>query len=341
MDKKQIHKRKDDHMRINAEENVQSTISSGLEHFYFDHQTLPELDLVQIDTTMTIFKKKQNAPIFISSMVGGTKGASELNFLFARTAQAFGIGMGIGSLRIGLQDPQRMRYFALRSVAPDILLMANIGAIQLNNAVSPDDCRKLVEQIGADGLILHLNPLQEALQPEGDTNFSGLLQKIEKLCHSLEVPVIVKEVGWGISEKAARQLQGTGVAAVDVAGAGGTSWAEVEKHRLSSQSSKAIAEAFRDWGISTAQSIQNVRRHARGIQVFASGGLNNGVDVAKCLALGADYCGFAGKFFRAAIHSEELLQEAVQEVIQGLKICMFAAGAADIDALQKTTLRQR
>ncbi len=341
MDEKKIYKRKNDHIRINSEKDVSSAISTGLENFYFDHQALPEINLTQIDITTTIFNKKQKAPIFISSMIGGTRDSLELNYRFARTAQELGIGMGTGSLRIGLQNPEQMQYFNLRSVAPDILLLANIGAIQLNNSVSPDDCKKLVDQIGANGLILHLNPLQEALQPEGDTNFAGLLKKIENLCRHLDMPVIVKEVGWGISEHTAQQLQGTGIAAIDVAGAGGTSWAEVEKHRLESESDRNIAASFRDWGISTVQSIQNVKKNTTGIQIFASGGLKSGVDVAKCLALGADYCGFAGGLFKAAVHSEERLHETVLEIIKGLQICMFVAGVHDISTLKKTTLRQR
>jgi len=341
MGQNKINQRKDDYFRINSEENVQSTLTSGLEHFYFDHQALPELNLEEIDTAITIFNKQQSAPIFISSMVGGTKESAELNRLFAHVAQVLGIGMGIGSLRIALQEPEQMQYFKVRSIAPDILLFANIGAVQLNYSVSAEDCRRLVEQIGADGLILHLNPLQEALQPEGDTKFSGLLKKIEFLCRKLEVPVIIKEVGWGISERVARQLQGTGVAAIDVAGAGGTSWAEVERFRLKDNSSRELAASFREWGISTAQAILNVKKNTRGIKIFASGGLQNGVDVAKCLALGADYCGFAGVFFRAARQSEQSLHDKILAIIQGLRVCMFVAGAANIAELKKITLKQR
>ncbi|RJQ40089.1 MAG: type 2 isopentenyl-diphosphate Delta-isomerase [Anaerolineaceae bacterium] len=341
MNEKKIYKRKDDHIQINSEKDVSSSLSTGLENFYFDHQALPEFDLIQVDTTTEIFHKTQRAPIFISSMVGGTQDSLELNLRFARTAQEFGIGMGLGSQRIGLQHPGQMRFFNLRSQAPDILLFANIGAIQLNNSVTPDDCKKLVDQTGADGLILHLNPLQEALQPEGDTNFSGLLKKIETLCHHLDIPVVIKEVGWGISARTARQLEGTGIAAIDVAGAGGTSWAEVEKYRLESESARNIAASFRDWGISTAQSIVNVKENTVGMRIFASGGLSSGVDVAKCLALGADYCGFAGKFFKAAVDSEESLRETVLEIIKELQICMFAAGTMNISALKKTMLRQR
>ncbi len=341
MNEKKIHIRKDDHIRINTEEDVSSAVVQGLGEFYFEHQALPEIDLDQVDLSTIIFKKKQNAPIFISSMVGGTQEAHELNMRFAREAQAQGIGMGIGSLRIGLQHPEQMQYFKLRTAAPDILLLANIGAVQLNNSVTVDDCRKIIDQTGADGLILHLNPLQEALQQEGNTNFSGLLKKIEQLCNQIDVPVLVKEVGWGISERAARQLAGTGIAAIDVAGAGGTSWAEVEKYRMETQTERNIASSFRDWGISTAESIENVKNASPKLSIFASGGLRNGVDAAKCIALGADYCGFAGMFFRAAVQSEEKLHETILEVIREMQICMFAAGVPDIPALKKSVIRKR
>ncbi len=341
MNEKKIHIRKDDHIRINTEEDVSSAVVQGLGEFYFEHQALPEIDLDQVDLSTTILGKKQNAPIYISSMVGGTHEAHELNMRFAREAQALGIGMGIGSLRIGLQHPEQMQYFKLRTAAPDILLLANIGAIQLNNSVTVDDCRKIIDQTGADGLILHLNPLQEALQQEGNTNFSGLLKKIEQLCNQIDVPVLVKEVGWGISERAARQLAGTGIAAIDVAGAGGTSWAEVEKYRMETQTERNIASSFRDWGISTAESIENVKNASPKLSIFASGGLRNGVDAAKCIALGADYCGFAGMFFRAAVQSEEKLHETILEVIREMQICMFAAGVPDIPALKKSVIRKR
>ena len=341
MNDKKIHIRKNDHIRINAEEDVSSAVAKGLGKYYFEHQALPEIDLDQVDLSTSIFGKKQKAPIFISSMVGGTEEAHELNLRFASQAQVMGIGMGIGSLRIGLQHPEQMQYFKLRKAAPDILLLANIGAIQLNNSVTVDDCKKIIDQTEADGLILHLNPLQEAFQKEGNTNFSGLLKKIEQLCRQIEAPIVVKEVGWGISERAARQLAGTGIAVIDVAGAGGTSWAEVEKYRMETQTEQNIASSFRDWGISTAESIENVKKAAPKLSVFASGGLQGGVDVAKCIALGADYCGFAGKFFRAGVQSEEKLHEVILEVVKELQISMFAAGISDISALKKIKLKRR
>lgn len=341
MNEKQINERKEDHIRINAEEDITSLITNGLDDYYFDHQALPELDLDDVDITTTIFGKKQNAPIFISSMVGGSPESYEINLRFARAAQKYRIGMGVGSQRIGLALPDTMRYFNIRSEAPDILLFANIGAIQLNNSVTTHDCVKLVDEIGANGLILHLNPLQEALQLEGNTNFAGLLNKLEKLCSTINVPVVVKEVGWGISGRTAKYLNDAGVAAIDVAGAGGTSWSEVEKYRLKDDISRNVAASFHDWGISTAQSILNVKENTNDLIIFASGGLRSGIDVAKCIALGADYCGFAGKLFRAAVISEEKVNDTVEEIMRGLQLSMFAAGTGTISLLQKTTLRKR
>ena len=341
MNKKIIHTRKEDHIRINNEEDVQSGVANGLDAFYFSHQALPELDLAEIDTSVQVFLKRQQVPLFISSMVGGTEQSFELNSRLARAAQHFGMGMGIGSQRITLQHPETNPFFDVRKFAPDVNLFANLGAVQLNNSVSPDDCKRLVEEIGADALILHLNPLQEALQSEGNTNFSGLLKKIEQVCELLPYPVIVKEVGWGISGETARQLQRAGVAAIDVSGAGGTSWSEVEKYRLPSEEQREIAAAFRNWGISTAQSLMEVKQNTHRLQVFASGGLRSGVDVAKCIALGADCCGFAGLFFRAAMQSEQKLIETIDQVITGLRISMFAAGAGDIQELKKKRLQRR
>ncbi|NMB60975.1 MAG: type 2 isopentenyl-diphosphate Delta-isomerase [Chloroflexi bacterium] len=339
--KNKIDRRKEDHLRINLEEDVNSAISNGLERYYFEHQALPELDLKQIDTSLKLFGKSQKAPIFISSMIGGTKETLVINEKLASVAQSFGIGMGVGSQRIGLEEERKMAFFDIRKYAPDIILMANIGAVQLNYSISPDDCKAIVESIGADALILHLNPLQEALQSEGDTNFSGLQKKIAEVCHRVPVPVVIKEVGWGISLATAKKLVESGVAVIDVAGAGGTSWSEVEKNRMEDEVYRNIASSFRDWGISTAQSIIDVREACPELPIFASGGLRSGVDVAKCIALGACNCGFAGMFLRAASISEARLIDKINEIIIGLRISMFVAGAPNISSLQKTPLGKR
>jgi isopentenyl-diphosphate delta-isomerase len=221
-------------------------------------------------------------------------------------------------------------------VAPDILLLANLGAVQLNHGFTVDDCRRAVDMVGADALILHFNPLQEALQAEGDTDFAGLLPKIEDVCRQLEVPVVAKEVGWGFSDTAARQLAGAGVAAIDVAGAGGTSWSQVEKHRAASQPQRQIAATFRDWGIPTAESIRLVRSGAPQLPLIASGGLRDGLDVAKCIGLGAKLAGIATPFLKAAVLSTQAVEEAIHIFASELRIAMFCIGAADLEELRDT-----
>jgi isopentenyl-diphosphate delta-isomerase len=298
--KNNIDLRKEDHLRINLEEDVSSAISNGLERYYFEHQALPELDLEKIDTSVKLFGKMQKAPIFISSMIGGTEETFLINKRLASAAQHFGIGMGVGSQRIGLEEEKKMAYFDIRKYAPDIVMMANIGAVQLNYSISPEDCKAIVESIGADALILHLNPLQEALQPEGNTNFAGLQKRSKQFAVVFRYRLLSRKWVGGFREKLPKKLMASGVAAIDVAGAGGTSWSEVEKYRMDNEVYRNIASSFRDWGINTAQSIINVREACPGLQTFASGGLRSGVDVAKCIALGACNCGFAGLFLRAA-----------------------------------------
>lgn len=330
--------RKIEHIRINLEEDVKSGLTTGLERLHFINQALPELNFSEVDTSSTFFGKKLAAPLLISSMTGGTPEAEEINLRLAITAQEKSIAMGLGSQRAALVNPDVKKTFQVRRVAPDVLLFANLGAVQLNYDFTIDDCRKAVEMVDADGLILHVNALQEALQPEGDTNFSGLLNKIGKLCKSVPVPVIVKEVGWGISGETARRLADAGVAAIDIAGAGGTSWSQVEMHRMKDLRRAAIAAAFRDWGIPTAESLRQVRAAASDIPIIASGGLRNGVEAAKSIALGASLAGMAGPFLKAAARSQESTNELVEDVVTELKIAMFAAGAANLVELARLPL---
>lgn len=330
--------RKSDHIRINLEEDVRSALTTGLEQYRFIHQALPEMDLDAVDLSQTIFQKRVNAPILISSMTGGTAEAGQINRILAQAAQETQIVMGLGSQRVAFEDAASAETFRVRRYAPDILLLANLGAIQLNYGFTVDHCKRAVEMVEADALILHLNALQEAVQPEGNTRFAGLVDKIAAVCRALPVPVIAKEVGWGISEKAARLLADAGVAAIDVAGAGGTSWAQVEKYRHQNESLARVAGAFRSWGNPTAESIEAVRRVAPQIIVFASGGLRSGVEIAKCIAMGASLGGMASPFLKAAALSFEDTLQTIAEVRRELQIAMFAAGAADINQLQQTPL---
>ena len=340
-DNSSLPSRKADHIRINLDKDVRSGLTNGLENYHFIHKALPELDLAEVNPSVNIFGKTLRAPIIISSMTGGTGEAAVINRNLATAAQAGGVAMGVGSQRAGIEQSDLAYSFQVRQYAPTILLFANLGAVQLNYTYTVDQCRRAVEMIEADALILHLNALQEALQPEGDTHFAGLLEKIEKVCRALAVPVIAKEVGWGISADDARRLAGAGVAAIDVAGAGGTSWSQVEMYRIEDESLARVAAAFRDWGIPTAESILAVRKAAPDVLVFASGGLHDGIDIAKCLALGASAGGMAGPFLKVCARSAEEGLALVNEITRQLQVCMFAAGARTIADLQQTLLNYR
>jgi isopentenyl-diphosphate delta-isomerase len=330
--------RKNDHIRINLDEDVRSSLTTGLEDYRFIHEALPEFNLDDIDLSQTLFGRNPQIPILISSITGGTEDAARINRVLAEAAQETKIVMGVGSQRAALEDERAADSFRVRRYAPDILLYANLGAVQLNYGYTLDHCKRAVDMIEADALILHLNALQEAVQPEGDTRFAGLAAKIEAICRALPVPVIAKEVGWGISERATRLLADAGVAAIDVAGAGGTSWSEVERFRTQDVRLARVASAFRNWGIPTADSIQMVRRAAPNLRVFASGGLRSGVDIAKSIALGACLGGMAGPFLKAAVISLEETVQTILEVRRELLICMFAAGASNLSQLQQTPL---
>jgi isopentenyl-diphosphate delta-isomerase len=242
--------------------------------------------------------------------------------------------MGVGSQRAAIEDPALAESFKVRSVAPNILLLANLGAVQLNYGYTEDHCRQAVDMIEADALILHFNALQEAVQPEGDTNFSGLLGQVERVCRSLPVPVVAKEVGWGFSEDTARRLVDAGVSAIDVAGAGGTSWSQVEMYRAKTEVQRKIAATFVDWGIPTSEAILAVTRAAPAIPIIASGGLRNGVEIAKCIALGALIGGMAGPFLKAADKSLDAVLDQISVTQAELRIAMFCSGVETITALQ-------
>lgn len=337
-----IEERKSDHIKINLEQDVRSALTTGLENYHFVHEALPELDLERIDPSLSLFGVRLAAPILISSMTGGTEEAGEINQRLAEAAQEVGVAMGVGSQRAALERPEQTPTFSItREVAPDILLFANLGAVQLNYGYGIDECRRAVDIIGADALILHLNPLQEAVQDAGDTNFAGLAKKIEVICKKLEVPVIAKEVGWGISERTAKLLAECGIAAIDVAGGGGTSWSQVEMHRAPDEFTRKLAATFVGWGIPTAESILNIKRTTSNMTIFASGGLKDGLDIAKCIALGATLGGMASRFLKVAAVSTEKMVEMMKLTKRQIEVTMFAAGMEKLKDLKVGKLVER
>lgn len=340
MSERKIENRKMEHIDINLSKDVTSILGTGLENYSFIHCALPEINYLEIDTSINIFNRKIAFPFLISSMTGGTKTAEEINTRLARTAQEFQLAMGVGSQRIGVDDIKLMFSFQIRKHAPDILLFANLGAVQLNHSYTIDECELAVDAIEADALIFHLNPLQEVLMENGNTDFSNLLMKIEQVCKHLSVPVVVKEVGWGISEPVAKRLLEAGVSAIDVAGAGGTSWSEVERYRAATEPLKIAAEGFRGWGNPTAESIVNIRKLHPHAQIFASGGLRNGLDIAKCIALGASLGGMAHEFLMAAADSEAELRNRTEGYTRQFQIAMFCVGARTIVEFQKNKIRK-
>jgi isopentenyl-diphosphate delta-isomerase len=331
-----ISERKSDHIQINLEQDVQSGITTGLERYSFQHCALPDLNLDEIDIATEFLGYKIAAPLLISSMTGGTPEAAIINQHLAIAAEQTGIPMGVGSQRAALEDATQISSFDVRKFAPTIPLLANIGAVQLNNGYGIEECQRVVEMIGANALIFHLNPLQEALQLEGNTAWKGLFSKIENIVKRIGVPVIIKEVGWGISGELAARFAGIGVAAIDVAGAGGTSWSQVEMYRMRDSGSKTIASTFRNWGIPTAESIKQVKAAAPNSVIIASGGIKDGCEVAKCIALGAYIAGVAGRILRAASTSAESTLDAIHQIRRELLITMFATNISSYAELRNS-----
>ena len=325
--------RKAEHIRLALEDRNQFVCRS-FEDWVFDHEALPEIDMDAVDLSTNFLGRRLAAPLLISCMTGGTGIAQRINKNLAEAAELRGVALGIGSQRKALEDPALASTFAVRDVAPTIPLLANLGAIQLNHGYGIDHCRRAVDMIAADALVLHLNPLQEAIQPEGQCAFAGLLPKMRAIAEALPVPVIAKEVGSGISEATGRRLCDAGIRILDTAGVGGTSWARIEAQRAGDL---AIGELFAGWGIPTPESIRQLRR-IDGATIIGSGGVRTGLDVAKAIALGADLGGLAQPFLEAAIDSSERVVSRIDRVTQELKITMFCLGARTVADLRSVPI---
>lgn len=331
-------KSKSQHIEHCLTDAVEYRKSAGFERFVFVNNALPEVSLEDLDLSTTLAGKPLGAPVMISPMTGGVPEAHELNLRLARAAERWRLPMGVGSQRVGVEDPERARFFQVRDEAPSALLFANMGGAQLVKGWGAKEARRCVEMIDADALFLHLNPIQEAIQG-GDQDFRGLTQKIRELVAELKadgIPVFAREVGFGIGADAARRLIDCGVAGIDCAGAGGTSWAKVEALCAKTDRRRVMGQRFGEWGIPTTEAIREVRRVSSGVPLIATGGLRSGVDVAKALALGADIGSMARPFLVAANQGDEALDAFISDVLTEIRICMFGIGAKDIDELKGT-----
>jgi isopentenyl-diphosphate delta-isomerase len=330
--------RKKEHLELCLDtDSVTNSSGTGLDRYRFLHNALPDLDIAELDLSTTFLGKRLKAPILISSMTGGFDLARKINRNLAAAAQELGLAMGVGSQRVALEEPAVADSFQVRDVAPDILLLSNLGAVQLNYGYTVDHCRRAVEMIHADALILHLNVLQEAVQPEGNRNFKGLTEKIANICSNLDLPVVAKEVGNGISAEVAVKLKGAGVAAIDVAGKGGTSWYSVEAQRAAKEG-KPAETTFANWGIPTEEALVAVRQAVPDLQIVASGGIRSGLDIAKSIALGADLAAFGQPLLASALESSDKVIEFLGGIIYEIKVAMLCVGAPDLTTLKKIKL---
>jgi len=338
----QTENRKAEHIRISLKENVQARrITTGFENVRFVHQALPEVDRNKIRLSTRVFDHKFSAPIFVGAMTGGTQEAKKINMFIAEAVEDLGLGMGVGSQRAAIEDSRlESTYRIIREKAPKAFLVANIGAPQLVQGYCVKEAEKAVKMIEADALVIHLNPLQEAIQPEGEASYEGVLQKIEEIAEALQIPLIVKETGAGISAEVARKLERVGVKGIDVSGAGGTSWAAVEYFRAKTAGDEfrqRLGESFWDWGIPTVASLVEVSQSTK-LTVIASGGIRTGTDVAKAVALGASLVSISTPILRPATKSANEVKEALNFFIEELRNTMFLVGAESVDELGKVPI---
>ena len=317
----ELRDRKAEHIQLALDERMQLK-SYFFDQYSFEHRALPEIDYGEIDLSTRFLGKRLSAPLLVSCMTGGTDEATRINRNLAHAAELSGIAVGVGSQRKAIEDARHVESFRIRPFAPTVPILANLGAVQLNYGFGLDECRQAVDMIEADALVLHLNALQEAIQPEGQRNFARLLPKIGRVAERLPVPVIVKEIGCGLSADVAKQLLERGVDIVDCAGLGGTTWARIEAARARDVE---IGERFAHWGIPTPDAIQQLSE-LPGLTVIGSGGVRDGIDVAKAIALGADLAGMAFQFLKAATESAERVALKIQRTIQELEISMFCVG---------------
>jgi isopentenyl-diphosphate delta-isomerase len=335
--------RKDSHLKecLESEVEFRSDDANGFGSLRFDHDALPEISKNSVSTEIKLFGKNLAAPFFIGAMTGGTSKAGEINKRLAQAAEKCQIGFALGSQRKMIEDPTLSSTFDVKKFAPLLpLLIGNIGAVQLNYGVGVEQILKIIAEVKCDAFNFHLNPLQEAIQPEGNTDFSKLLSKLSELIPLLKVPVLIKEVGAGISETTALKLQSLPIAGVETAGLGGTSWAKIESLRTSDSQQRSVGETFARWGIPTAESVVICRKYFPNQVVIASGGMRNGIEAAKAIALGADAVGFALPILKAAEKSVDEAVRMIERFKEELRTVMFLTSSSTIYALKKVKLKK-
>jgi isopentenyl-diphosphate delta-isomerase len=331
---KKTEKRKAEHIRICLEENAKAkNVTAGFENIRFVHRALPEVNRKDINLSTSFLNKTFSAPLIVGAMTGGTEEAIEINQNIAVAVEKLGLGMGLGSQRAAIEAPNLEKTYACaRKAAPNVFLIANVGGVQLVHGYGVKEVRKVIEMIDADAVAIHLNALQEAIQPEGQTNFKGVLAKIGEVAGELDKPVIVKETGAGISAEDAAALKDAGVKAIDVGGVGGTSFSAVEYYR----GEKALGEAFWDWGIPTTTSIVEVAQSK--LPIIASGGVRSGVDIAKAVALGAGLASISQPVLKTAVKNSSDTEKLLKGYIEELRNVMFLVGAENVAGLAKVPL---
>lgn len=332
-----IEKRKLRHIRVSLEENVETDIATGFEDVRLIHRALPEIDLDEVSTETTFFGRKLAAPLIISAITGGTEDAAKINEVLAEVAEEKQIGISVGSQRIAIAQPETIPTFSVvREKAPSTFVMGNLGCPQLSLGWGVAEAEKCIEMVDADALALHMNPLQEAVQVDGDTNYHGVYEKISELNKNLDTPIIMKETGAGIAWEDAIKMQKAGASGLEISGVGGTSWSAVEYHiakEVGKQEMEYLGGALWNWGIPTAISVMETTKKTD-LAVISSGGIRTGVEIVKSIALGAHIGGIAKPFLEKAIEGKDALAEHVDHIISEIRVAMFLIGASNLDELK-------
>ena len=340
-----IQNRKDEHILLVSTEEVESHDTTWLEHIRFVHNALPELNLDDVDLSCEFLGKPISAPIFIGAMTGGTELTKKINVSLAKAAQKYRIPMMVGSQRVILRHPETKESFsAVRTAAPDIPIVGNLGIAQISASKDFKYVHEIIENIDADALAIHLNVIQELIQPEGDKIFSGVIEKLKILKDQIDIPLVIKETGCGISKEVAKAVVEIGIDIIDVSGVGGTSWVAVEYYRAKKEkieSKMNLGELFWDWGIPTAAGIIEVSSVATNhsqMKIIGSGGIRNGIDVAKALRVGADFAALARPFLMVALEGQESIEKFIEQIFRELKITMLLTSSKNVDKLKKAPI---